>query len=636
MVDAAHREVSAQRAMVSLRRAAELLGISTATVRNWTRSGLLEAADLRRPMKVWHDQVLRLQLELAESTTGRLQSRANKTQSGANRVPRERVQTRRLRVIERLVRKLKRAEIAPETLLVASALHQATVSGKDALASYLSSEFQAPGITVAIRELQQSVVALETTEDLVGLIYQELSNDGEKAVIGAFYTPRCIADATAERLIHGSMRIFDPCVGSGAYLVAAARRLRALGVECWQDCLVGADIDPLAVLATKLNLMLDHGDVPMKPLRIEVTNSLTDELDLDLQADGFDLVMTNPPWGARMSNNELRALSRRFPEIRSKESFSFFTCAGLRLLRKGGTLSYLLPSSVLTTSLHADLRNLMLESGLKSIITHGRAFSGMMTDVIELDLSPTAKGSDQIIIQRNEQSQRVYSLETDALRSSPTREIQIDLVGDAREIITQIEQADTFTLKGRATFGLGIVTGNNKEQLRRRPSDQDEAIYTGKEVQRYSLSQAMFYTTFDRDRFQQSARESLYRASPKLVYRFIARELVVALDTSGALTLNSANLIVPEASLDPYYLLGVLNARYASFYLKKKFDSLKVLKRHLEMLPIPRVSEPVEASIIHAVKSILRGEEASEHRRSIDSLLEDALGVSLREAPLDP
>ena len=105
----------------------------------------------------------------------------------------------------------------------------------------------------------------------------------------------------------------------------------------------------------------------------------------------------------------------------------------------------------------------MLESGLKRITTHGRAFSGMMTDVVELDLSPTAKGSDQIIIQRNDQvATGIYLKWTDALRSSPTREIQIDLVGDAREIITQIEQADTFTLKGRATFGLGIVTGEQQ------------------------------------------------------------------------------------------------------------------------------------------------------------------------------
>ena len=65
---------------------------------------------------------------------------------------------------------------------------------------------------------------------------------------------------------------------------------------------MGTDIDPLAVLATKLNLMLDHGEVPMKPLKVEVTNSLTDGLSRELQADGFDLVMTNPPWGARMSN----------------------------------------------------------------------------------------------------------------------------------------------------------------------------------------------------------------------------------------------------------------------------------------------------------------------------------------------
>ena len=635
MVDATHIEGSTQRAMVSLRRAAELLGISTATVRNWTRSGILEAADARRPMRVWRDEVVRLQLELAASSTGRLQSRANKTQSGARRVPRERVETRRLRAIERLVHKLERAEVASDKILVAAALHQAKVTSKDALAHFLTVEFQASDLDVAMWEFQQTVTNLETSEDLVGLIYQALTNDGEKATLGAYYTPRRIADSTADRLIHGAMRIFDPCVGSGAYLVAAARRLRALGVECWQDCLVGTDIDPLAVLATKLNLMLDHGEVPMKPLKVEVTNSLTDGLSRELQADGFDLVMTNPPWGARLSNGELRALSRRFPEIRSKESFSFFVCAGLRLLRKGGTLSYLLPSSVLTTALHADLRYLMLESGLQHITTHGRAFSGMMTDVIEFDLSPAAKGSDQITIRRNEQAQRAYTLCTETLRSSPTREIQIDLVGDAREVITQIEQADTFTLKERATFGLGIVTGNNKEQLRMRPDGQDEAIYTGKEVQRYLLSEAAYYTTFDRERFQQSARESLYRSSPKLVYRFIARELVVALDTSGALTLNSANIIVPEASLNPYYLLGVLNARYASFYLQKKFDSLKVLKRHLEALPIPRVSARVEASIIQAVKSILRGEEASAHRQAIDLLIEDALGVSLREAELD-
>ena len=91
-------------------------------------------------------------------------------------------------------------------------------------------------------------------------------------------------------------------------------------VKCWQDCLVGFDIDPLAVLATKLNLMLDHG-ATHEAIAVEEANSLTEVFDLDLQADGFDLVMTNPPWGARLSKRELRTLSPALSEIRSKESF---------------------------------------------------------------------------------------------------------------------------------------------------------------------------------------------------------------------------------------------------------------------------------------------------------------------------
>ena len=165
-----------------------------------------------------------------------------------------------------------------------------------------------------------------------------------------------ISPMPLRRLIDGPMRIFDPCVGSGTYLVAAARRLRALGVECWQDCLVGADIDPLAVLATKLNLMLDHGEAPMKPLRIEVRNSLTGELGLDLQADGFDLVMTNPPWGARLSNNELRsALSPDFLRYARKKVFFFlYVC---RLTTAAQWWNSLLPSSFIGTDNNPSRRS---------------------------------------------------------------------------------------------------------------------------------------------------------------------------------------------------------------------------------------------------------------------------------------
>ena len=233
------------------------------------------------------------------------------------------------------------------------------------------------------------------------------------------------------------------------------------------------------------------------------------------------------------------------------------------------------------------------------------------------------------MVARNEQGGRTYTLEMEPMKCGPTAELQLDLTGDAREVISQIETSNVFRRKGRATVGLGIVTGDNKPRLRSAPRHGDEAIFTGKDIDPYRLNQASYYTTFEPGRFQQCAKESVYRASPKLIYRFIARELVVAVDTSGALTLNSANIIVPGPELNPYFLLGVLNARYATFYLQTKFSSLKVLKRHLEALPIPRLSEADEAKIIGAVRSILQGQSIKEHRRTIDSILESSLGISL-------
>ena len=154
-------------------------------------------------------------------------------------------------------------------------------------------------------EFQQTVTNLERA-DLVGLIFRRSPTTAKQ--LWAHTTPG-MSPIRRDRLIWRNA-YFDPCVGSGAYLVAADDSERLESVL--QDCLVGTDIDPLAVLATKLNLMLDYGEVPMKPLKVEVTNSLTDGLSRELQADGFDLVMTNPPWGARLSNGELRALSGAF------------------------------------------------------------------------------------------------------------------------------------------------------------------------------------------------------------------------------------------------------------------------------------------------------------------------------------
>lgn len=106
--------------------------------------------------------------------------------------------------------------------------------------------------------------------------------------------------------------------------------------------------------------------------------------------------------------------------------------------------------------------------------------------------------------------------------------------------------------------------------------------------------------------FQQIAPIQYYRAKEKLLYRFICNQLVFAYDNKQTLSLNSCNLLIPEIEgLDIKYIMAILNSRTAQFFFKKQFHSVKVLRSHIEQIPIPEIKKEAQDRIIVMVDSIL-------------------------------
>ena len=174
-------------------------------------------------------------------------------------------------------------------------------------------------------------------------------------------------------------------------------------------------------------------------------------------------------------------------------------------------------------------------------------------------------------------------------------------------IIDKIYTYPYITLKGNAEWALGIVTGDNRKFIRNiKIDDTWEPIYRGKDVRPYFLREPSCYICYDPDRFQQSAPLEKYREKEKLVYRFIAKRLIFACDTSGSLTLNSANLVIPRV---PGYAMKIIMALFNStlyqFIYQKRFFSLKVLRSHLEELPIPLFPEYDMSRLASAVEMVL-------------------------------
>ncbi len=161
------------------------------------------------------------------------------------------------------------------------------------------------------------------------------------------------------------------------------------------------------------------------------------------------------------------------------------------------------------------------------------------------------------------------------------------------------------TLKNNADWALGIVTGDNKKFIKNTRDEGYEEIFKGKDINKYSLSDASNYIKFEPEKFQQVAPVEKYRANEKLIYKFISNKLVFAYDDEQKLTVNSANILIPKLNNCPTkVVLALLNSSLYQFIYLKKFNTIKVLRGNLEELPLPEFSKATISEIVSLVDEV--------------------------------
>lgn len=153
----------------------------------------------------------------------------------------------------------------------------------------------------------------------------------------------------------------------------------------------------------------------------------------------------------------------------------------------------------------------------------------------------------------------------------------------------KIFSSEHSTLLGSADFALGIVTGNNKENILERSTDKSEPIFRGKDIDPYKYLEPTCFIEFKQEIYQQVAPLKYFRTK-KIVYRFISDKIICAIDNNNSLVLNSANLFISN-SYPMETIVCLFNSNIYSFIYRKKFHSTKVLKSHLQSMPLPVFSK---------------------------------------------
>lgn len=425
----------------------------------------------------------------------------------------------------------------------------------------------------------------ETEPDLLGLVYQALSREGDKNRTGSYYTSQAITTEMIRDLDFSSGRtLLDPCCGSGAFLLAAG--------DAAPEQLTGIDVDPVAVMIAKFNLLLKYHDREFVP-GISCCDYLSGAQKLP-----FDYIVTNPPWGAVTDCEKL-------PELKSAESFSYFLVHAYHQLKEGGTLRFLLPESILNVRTHRDVRTFMLEHGNLTAITRcADAFSGVMTSYITIEMRKERAGS--AVLYRDRTGGQMISRRN----FCRTRNKVFQLLGEKDcRLVEKLQDSCPHTLEGSA-WALGIVTGNNKTALLKEPLPGSEPIYTGKELSAYRLKPVVNYIHYDREALQQVAKDEFYRAPEKLVYRFISNNLMFAYDSTGSLFLNSANIMIPKIpGMSIKTVMAFLNSEVYRYLYACLFGEVKVLRGNLEELKFPQITSALNHRMTHLINQILDGDK---------------------------
>lgn len=637
---------------MDINQAADFLQISSATVRNWIKHHYLAPIDTNGKTRFSYSDVHSFKENLANGRINRLRKRANKNRSTSTFLPIEYLSDpQKAEDIDNAAKLIVGHNVSLEEGLFFLALNFLTQEGLvvktariDELLSFKNNSFchhqmmremqdWAEKISFkSNRDFQLKILAtpIPKVQDFLGIVYQSLSAEGTKSRSGAYYTPQKIAkDIIGDHLQGPHLKILDPCCGTGQFLLVALDRLISMsGEKNAIEHVWGQDVDDIAVQIARINVIAKCKTQDNVSPHIYCRNTLFENTtglfapNPCLEENFFDLVVTNPPWGAKFSNAELSELSRIFPQIDSRESFSYFIEKGLRYLKENGILSYILPESFLNVKIHEDIRKRILNNtSVRKTVFLNRAFRNVFTPAIRLDIQKKSPpDSHKIEIQNG----KIFQVEQKKFAVDGGFEFHINVNQDDDAILDKIYSQNYSTLTGKADWALGIVTGNNAKFLSSKELPGHEPVLTGKEISKFTYHPAKHFIRFESKELQQVAPEYKYRAKEKLIYRFISKELTFAYDNKQLLTLNSANILIPKADQYPIkFILGLVNSSLYQYIFRKKFNSIKVLRSHIEALPLPHWSEQEINQITGITDKILGCSINQNHRNDFFHKLDE-------------
>lgn len=365
---------------------------------------------------------------------------------------------------------------------------------------------------------------------------------------------------------------------------------------------------------------------------------------------GFDIVIGNPPYKI-IGETEKNLLSQKcYIMAGHVDLYEIFIQQGIDLLRTLGIMVYINPNTLFSNLNSKDLRKkIIADYGLRMIDNFKMdVFSEPTVHTCIMHYSKgekfkeiaVRKGIESIegLLQKEDFSLNVQDIE---VTDNYTFDVTVD--DTARSIF---KKTSKFTKLGDLCYlRQCIKTGNDKVYVCKSEIPMSapwKKTLRGKGIERYSIKEDDLYLKYGNWLARNWANTTFYERS-KIAIREAGNRITACLDSENRYFLSSIFAIYPKEEYTENtlkYLLGVLNSRFATYYIRKIAFELtagaftKMRCNQLARLPIPMGDMLILQPVITLVDRILSTKElnpqadTSALEAEIDHLVYDLYGLT--------
>jgi hypothetical protein len=415
------------------------------------------------------------------------------------------------------------------------------------------------------------------------------------------------------------LKILDPACGSGAFLNQALEYLIAehnsllekfvtmgditatyeIEKNILENNLYGVDINEDATEIAKLSLWLRtaHRGRELTKLadKIKTGNSLIDDKSVSADAfvweeefkevfesGGFDVVIGNPPWGAKLSKENINHLKSKYPIVTSKthDSYLFFMLLSLNVLKENGLFSFIIPNTWMLINTAQDIRNELLKFNILAINDYGDGVFDGVTAESSICIIQNRISNKEVNVQKFKNNQELfsYSIDKNNWKEDAYQRIVLEKNNDVFKFLSKIYNKYTpFSdiadiIWGIKPYQVGHgIPPQTKEMMKERVyhsnikhDDTYKPLLVGANVDRYKLYfDGKTYIKYGKNLMYPSNKEKI--THPKILLRQTSDILRAVYDDKAYFPQNSL-FIISSDKINLKYLQVLLNSKLINYF----------------------------------------------------------------------